>query len=53
MQPTFLLFDHDTVECAYDLAPSYGPCLDYAKLAVEKEVMRASKSRGPTPVKLG
>lgn len=53
MQPTFLLFGHDTVECAYYLAPSSGPSLDYSKLAVEKEVMRASKSRSPTPLKLG
>lgn len=27
--------------------------MDYSKLAVENEVMRASKSRSPTPVKLG
>lgn len=48
-----LLSGHDTIECAYYLAPDSGCLLDYERLAVEKETMRLSKSRKPTPMKLG
>lgn len=53
MAPTFLLFGHDTVECAYYLAPSPGHALNFERLAVEKEILRASKSRHPTAQRLG
>ena len=48
-----LLSGHDTIECAYYLAPSEGCKFDYERLAVEKETMRLSKSRKPTLIKLG
>jgi hypothetical protein len=48
-----LLSGHDTIECAYYLAPSEGCLLDYERLAVEKEMMRQSKSRKPKLIKLG
>lgn len=48
-----LLSGHDTIECAYYLAPSEGCLLDYERLAVEKEIMRQSKSRKPMLIKLG
>lgn len=48
-----LLSGHDTIECAYYLALSEGCLLNYERLAVEKEMMRQSKSRNPTPIKLG
>jgi hypothetical protein len=48
-----LLHGHDTIECAYYLAPAAGCLLDYARLAVEKEELRLSKSRKPTVIKLG
>ncbi len=49
----FLLSGHDTIECAYYLASDSGCLLDYGRLAAEKEMMRQSKSRKPTPIKLG
>ena len=48
-----LLSGHDTIECAYYLAPADDCLLDYERLAVMKEEMRLSKSRKPTPIKLG
>lgn len=48
-----LLSGHDTIECAYYLAPSDGCKFDYERLSVEKETMRLSKSRKPTLIKLG
>ena len=53
MIPRLLLSGHDTIECAYYLAPSEGCLLDFDRLAVEKEIMRASKSRKPMLIKLG
>jgi len=50
---SLLLSGHDTIECAYYLAPSPGCLLNYERLAVEKEMMRQSKSHKPTPIKLG
>jgi hypothetical protein len=49
----FLLSGHDTIECAYYLAPDSVCRLDYEQLAVEKEELRLSKSRKPKPIKLG
>jgi len=48
-----LLSGQDTVECGSYLARSEGCLLDYERLAVEKEIMRQSKSRKPTLIKLG
>lgn len=48
-----LLSGHDTIECAYYLAPESNCLLDYERLAVEIEIMRQSKSRKPTSLKLG
>jgi hypothetical protein len=50
---SLLLSGHDTIECAYYLAPDAGCLLDYERLAVEKEMMRQSKSRKPMLIKLG
>jgi len=49
----FLLSGHDTIECAYYLAPAENCSLDYERLAVEKEIMRQSKSKKPSPIKIG
>lgn len=50
----FLLSGHDTIECAYYLAPDVGGCLlDYERLAAEKEELRLSKSKKPKLIKLG
>ncbi len=51
--PPLLLTGHDTIECAYYLAPDSVCLLDYERLAVEKEELRLSKSRKPKPIKLG
>ena len=48
-----LLTGHDTIECAYYLTPMAGSGLDFERLAVEKEMLRASKSRHPKPITLG
>jgi len=48
-----LLSGHDTIECAYYLAPSEGCLLNYEQLAVHKEELRQGKSKKPTPIKLG
>jgi len=48
-----LLSGHDTIECAYYLAPDAGCSLDYERLAVEKEELRLSKSRKPKLIRLG
>lgn len=48
-----LLSGHDTIECAYYLALGEGCQLNFEQLEVEKELLRRSKSRSPTPLKLG
>ena len=48
-----VLSGHDTIECAYYLAPDHGCLLDYERLAAEKEELRVAKSRKPTAIKLG
>lgn len=48
-----LLTGHDTVECAYYLAPRFGCALNYERLAVEKEALRLAKVRRPKPIRLG
>lgn len=53
MTPRLLLCGHDTIECAYYLARSDSCLIDYERLAVEKDIMRQSKSRKSTPIKLG
>ncbi len=53
MTYSLLLSGHDTIECAYYLAPGIGCQLDYERLAVEKEALRQSKSRHPKAIKLG
>ena len=52
----FLLSGFDTIECAYWLTkvPSWSPTpLDFGHLTVEKEILRASKSKQPTVLRLG
>ncbi|RFC35666.1 MAG: hypothetical protein DID92_2727744050 [Candidatus Nitrotoga sp. SPKER] len=49
----FLLSGHDTIECAYYLAPTESCLLDYEQLAVQKESIRLSKSRTPSHIQLG
>ena len=53
MIPRLVLSGHDTIECAYYLAPSDTCQLDYERLAVEKEEMHLSKSRKPKALNLG
>lgn len=53
MTRTFLLFGHDTIECAYYLAPSRAATLNFEQLAVEKEVLKASKSRHGSVSRIG
>lgn len=48
-----LLAGHDTIECAYYLAPAADCALDYERLAVEKESLRVAKVRRPKPIRLG
>ena len=48
-----LLPGHDTIECAYYLGARANCTFDYARLAVEKELLRASKSRRPTLIRFG
>ncbi len=48
-----LLSGHDTIECAYYLAPLHNCRLDYERLAVEKEALRAAKVRHPKAMTLG
>jgi len=49
----FLAFGHDTIECAYFLAPLPECSLNYEQLAVEKENLRLAKIRRPLAIKLG
>ena len=49
----FLITGHDTIECAYYFAMGNNCLFDFERLAVEKELLRQSKSRKPTPIKLG
>lgn len=53
MRFRLILSGHDTIECAYYLAPDVGCSLNYEQLALMKEEMRLSKSRKPTAIKLG
>lgn len=48
-----LLSGHDTIECAYYLAPEVGCQLDYEHLSAQKEALRLSKSRQPKVITLG
>ena len=48
-----LLTGHDTIECAYYLAPLPECALDYERLAAEKESLRIAKIRRPKPLALG
>ncbi len=48
-----LLTGHDTIECAYYLAPQSECVLDYERLSAEKEALRLSKLRRPKPLRLG
>jgi len=48
-----LLSGHDTIECAYYLAPGSGCKLNYERLAVEKEELILSRSKKPRLIKLG
>lgn len=52
-KPSFLLFGHDTIECACYLAPISAAALDFAQLAAKKEDMRLTGSREPKPIQLG
>lgn len=51
--PVHLLFGHDTIECAYYLAPLPHCTLDFEKLAAEKEALRTAKVRHPKALQLG
>lgn len=53
MSYSFLLFGHDTIECAYYLAPGPHASLDFERLAAEKEAARFAKSRQSTAIRLG
>lgn len=48
-----LLHGHDTIECAYYLAPMSDCLLNYEQLAAEKEALRTAKVRHPKAIKLG
>ena len=52
----FLVSGFDTIECAYWLikVPGIGhEPLDFERIGVEKEILRASKSKRPTLIRLG
>jgi hypothetical protein len=53
MKLSQLLTGHDTIECAYYLAPGSNCTLDYERLAVEKESLRTAKVRHPKAIQLG
>lgn len=53
MAHSLLLHGHDTIECAYRLAPLPGCSLDFQRLAVEKETLRIAKIRHPKAMRLG
>ncbi|OMG54701.1 hypothetical protein BJN45_05685 [Azonexus hydrophilus] len=53
MNVQFLLFGHDTIECAYYLAALSDCSLDFTRLTVEKESLRLAKIRHPKAIKLG
>ncbi len=52
-QFALLLHGHDTIECAYYLAPATNCVLDYESLAAEKEALRSAKVRRPKAIQLG
>ena len=49
----FLLFGHDTIECAYYLSAGHSHGIDFARLAAIKEDMRQAKRRDPVSLTLG
>ena len=49
----YLLFGHDTIECAYYLHAGHSQGIDYARLSVMKEAMRQAKRREVVAVTLG
>ena len=51
--PCRLLTGHDTIECAYYLAPRGESLLDFERLAAEKEALRQNKIRHPKAIRLG
>jgi hypothetical protein len=53
MNPRLLLFGHDTVECSYYLRPLAGCGIDFDQLAIDREILRYSKSRDPKRITLG
>lgn len=54
MDLRLLLNGHDTIECAYSLAPVDESCLlDYIALAAQREELRLAKSRKQKPIQLG
>ncbi|MFA7281110.1 MAG: hypothetical protein WC100_13555 [Sterolibacterium sp.] len=56
MQFRFLISGFDTIECAYWLMQKPGLSdtpFDFTVLGVEKEILRASKSKRPTWIRLG
>lgn len=48
-----LLQGIDTLQCAYYLKPVNKPGIDFKRLAIEKELLRASKRKDPLPITLG
>lgn len=53
MSSRFLVFGHDTIECAYYLERGHDCTLDFENLAAQKELIRTAKNRHPTPIVLG
>jgi hypothetical protein len=51
--PEFLLFGHDTLECAYQLGRGSAGGLAFEQLGRQKEALRASKARHGAAVRLG
>ena len=49
----FLLFGHDTIECAYYLSAGHSKGIDFARLSAQKEDMRQGKRREAVALKLG
>lgn len=53
MKAPFLVFGHDTVECAYFLSHQGKPQIDYQWLSMEKEKLKLDKTRTPKLIRLG
>jgi hypothetical protein len=49
----FLLFGHDTIECAYYLRAGHSQGIDFDRLSVMKEAMRKAKRREMVALTLG